>query len=79
MLNHYVSAGWLKQPTRGVYRRPRGALSWQQGVISLQTILSYPLLVYGARRTRIRPLSGSEHQTGSSLRPQTTAAVAEQA
>ncbi len=47
LLSHYVSAGWLKQPTRGVYCRPRGALSWQQVVISLQALLSYPLLVGG--------------------------------
>ncbi|HEX4408994.1 MAG TPA: type IV toxin-antitoxin system AbiEi family antitoxin domain-containing protein [Xanthobacteraceae bacterium] len=43
----YVAAGWLKQPTRGVYSRPRGALSWQQVVISLQAVLAYPLLVGG--------------------------------
>jgi hypothetical protein len=43
----YVAAGWLKQPTRGVFCRPRGALSWQQVVISLQAVLEYPLLVGG--------------------------------
>jgi len=43
----YVQAGWLKQPTRGVYCRPRGTLSWQQVVISLQAVLEYPLLVGG--------------------------------
>ena len=43
----YVAAGWLKQPARGVYCRPRGALSWQQVVISLQALLGYPLLVGG--------------------------------
>jgi len=47
LLSHYVSAGWLDQPVRGVYRRPRGSLSWQQVVISLQTLLEYPLLVGG--------------------------------
>lgn len=47
LLNHYVNAGWLKQPTRGVYCRPRGTLSWQQAVISLQAMLQYPLLVGG--------------------------------
>jgi hypothetical protein len=47
LLSHYVSAGWLDQPARGVYRRPRGSLSWQQVVISLQALLEYPLLVGG--------------------------------
>lgn len=43
----YAAAGWLKQPARGVYCRPRGALSWQQAVISLQALLEYPLVVGG--------------------------------
>ena len=42
-----VKAGWLEQPARGVYRRPRGALSWQQVAISLQTLLGVPLVVGG--------------------------------
>jgi Transcriptional regulator, AbiEi antitoxin, Type IV TA system/Transcriptional regulator, AbiEi antitoxin N-terminal domain len=47
LLSHYVSAGWLDQPARGVYRRPRGSLTWQQLVVSLQTFLDYPLTVGG--------------------------------
>ena len=47
--NQYVHSGWLEQPTRGVYRRPRGALSWQQVVVSLQTILDADPLVVGGR------------------------------
>ncbi|UVO35554.1 type IV toxin-antitoxin system AbiEi family antitoxin [Bradyrhizobium arachidis] len=47
--NLYVKSGWLEQPNRGVFRRPRGALSWQQVVISLQTILNYSPLVVGGR------------------------------
>lgn len=43
----YVAAGWLAQPARGVYLRPRGVQSWQQAVISLQALLEYPLLVGG--------------------------------
>ncbi|MDC7785378.1 type IV toxin-antitoxin system AbiEi family antitoxin domain-containing protein [Rhodoplanes sp. TEM] len=43
----YVRAGWLEQPARGVYRRPRGSLSWQQVVVSLQTLLGRSLLVGG--------------------------------
>jgi len=58
LLHHYVSAGWLDQPTRGVYRRPRGTLSWQQLVVSLQMFLAYPLAVGG--RTALE-LQGYAH------------------
>ena len=44
---YYVKSGWLEQPARGVYRRPRGTLGWQQVVISLQTLLQVPLAVGG--------------------------------
>jgi hypothetical protein len=47
LLSHYVRAGWLRQPTRGVYQRPRGSLGWQQVVISLQTFLKKPLVIGG--------------------------------
>lgn len=47
--NQYVTAGWLEQPTRSVFRRPRGVLAWQQVVISLQTILDASPLVIGGR------------------------------
>jgi hypothetical protein len=58
LLSYYVNAGWLTQPTRGVYCRPRGSLSWQQVVISLQALLHYPLLVGG--RTALE-LQGHAH------------------
>jgi hypothetical protein len=45
----YVKSGWLEQPTRSVFRRPRGTLSWQQVVISFQTILNYSPLIVGGR------------------------------
>ncbi len=45
--SHYVSAGWLEQPARGVFRRPRGSLSWEQVLISLQTLLDFPVSVGG--------------------------------
>ncbi len=45
--SHYLSAGWLDQPARRVYRRPRGQLTWQQVVISLQTLLDRPLAIGG--------------------------------
>jgi hypothetical protein len=58
LLSHYVSAGWLDQPARGVYRRPRGSLTWQQLVVSLQTFLDYPLVLGG--RTALE-LQGYAH------------------
>lgn len=45
--SQYVSAGWLDQPTRRVYRRSRGPLQWEQVVTSLQAMLNYPLTVGG--------------------------------
>ncbi|TWS99841.1 type IV toxin-antitoxin system AbiEi family antitoxin domain-containing protein [Reyranella sp. CPCC 100927] len=47
--SHYVATGRLEQPARRVYRRPRGALSWQQVVISLQTLLLRNPLTVGGR------------------------------
>ena len=43
----YVSAGWLIQPVRGVYHRQRKIIGWEQIVISLQTLLQYPVSVGG--------------------------------
>lgn len=43
----YVSSGWLEKPVRGVFRRPRGSLTWEQVVISMQTLLVYPILIGG--------------------------------
>ena len=54
----YLTGGWLEQPARGVYRRPSGELRWQQVVISLQTLLDYPVIVGG--RTALE-LSGFAH------------------
>jgi len=39
--SQYVSANWLEQPARGVFRRPQGLISWEQVVISLQTLMGY--------------------------------------
>lgn len=58
LLNHYVRARWLEQPTRGVYRRPRSSLTWQQVVISIQAFLGYPLIAGG--RTALE-LQGFAH------------------
>lgn len=57
--SHYVATGRLEQPARRVYRRPYGKLSWQQVVISLQTLLlRHPLTVGG--RTALE-LQGFAH------------------
>lgn len=57
--SQYLAAGWLVQPVRGVYyRQLRGPLTWQQVVVSLQTILSKPLVVGG--RTALE-LQGYAH------------------
>ena len=45
--SQYVSSGWLEQPARSVYCRPRGKPGWKQVVISLQTLLGYPVSVGG--------------------------------
>jgi hypothetical protein len=45
--SHYVASGWLTQPARQVYQRPRGSLNWQQVVISLQTLLRQESVVGG--------------------------------
>lgn len=45
--SQYVDGGWLEQPARGVYRRPRGPLAWEQVVISLQAMLDLPVSVGG--------------------------------
>ena len=56
--SQYVAAAWLEQPARGVYRRPRGKLNWEQVVISLQIVLNLPVSLGG--RTAI-DLQGYAH------------------
>ncbi len=58
LLRKYEASGWLIQPTRRVYLRPRGPLAWQQAVVSLQTLLSHDLIVGG--RTALE-LQGYAH------------------
>ena len=45
--SQYVASGWLTQPARQVYQRPRGSLNWQQVVISLQMVLGQEVAVGG--------------------------------
>ncbi len=56
--SHYVSAGWLEQPARRVYRQPRGEVRWEQVVVSLQGLLGHRLAVGG--RTALE-LQGFAH------------------
>jgi hypothetical protein len=58
LLRKYEASGWLTQPTRRVYVRPRGALTWQHIVVSLQTLLRHNLVVGG--RTALE-LQGYAH------------------
>jgi hypothetical protein len=55
--NHYVATGWLTQPAPRVFRRPRGSLSWQQAVISLQNLLECPLVVGGRTALELQGLA----------------------
>ncbi|MGH7812405.1 MAG: type IV toxin-antitoxin system AbiEi family antitoxin domain-containing protein [Candidatus Binataceae bacterium] len=63
LLSHYVRNGWLRQPARGVYQRPRGSLSWQQAIISLQTVLKTPLVVGGRTALEIQGYAHYLRQT----------------
>lgn len=64
--SHYVATGWLEQPARRVYRRPRGELTWQQVVVSIQGLLACPLTVGG--RTALE-LQGYAHYLSQEVRP----------
>ncbi|MCC5979970.1 MAG: type IV toxin-antitoxin system AbiEi family antitoxin [Salinarimonas sp.] len=63
--SQYVAAGWLVQPARGVYMRPGGRLSWQNVVISMQTLLEMPVIVGG--RTALE-LHGFAHYLAAGRR-----------
>jgi hypothetical protein len=54
----YVAAGWLDQPARRTFRRPRGQLSWPQVVVSLYALLGHRLALGG--RTALE-LQGYSH------------------
>lgn len=56
--SQYVAAGWLTRPARGTYKRPRGELTWEKVVVSLQTLLGSGLAVGG--RTAL-DLQGFSH------------------
>lgn len=63
----YVSSGWLEQPARRVYRRPRGQLSWQQVVVSLQTLLDHRLAVGGRTALELQGYAHYLSQGGSEV------------
>lgn len=63
--SQYVRAGWLENPARRVYRRSRAPLTWQQVVISLQTVLDLPLTVGG--RTALEQ-QGYAHYLSATVR-----------
>ena len=47
LLSRYAAAGWLVQPTPGIYHRPGFRPCWQGAITSLQSLLGYPLVVGG--------------------------------
>lgn len=55
--SQYVAAGWLEQPVHRVYRRPRGELSWEFVVVSLQNLLELPLIVGGRTALQVQGIS----------------------
>ena len=63
--SQYLKSGWLRQPARGVFRRARGDLRWEQVVISLQTLLEFPVVVGG--RTALE-LQGYAHFLSQEMR-----------
>ena len=63
--SQYVRAGWLDSPARRVYRRSRTPLTWQQVVMSLQTLLDLPLAVGG--RTALEQL-GYAHYLSAEMK-----------
>lgn len=52
----YVSAGWLEQPVRGLFRRPAGFVRWEQVVISMQMLMGLPFVVGGRTALELRGL-----------------------
>lgn len=60
--SQYVASRWLEQPARSVFTRPRTpprkALRWEEVIISLQTLLEFPVVVGG--RTALE-LQGFSH------------------
>lgn len=62
--NQYVASGWLEKPAHTVFRRPRGSVSWEQVVISLQMLLDKPLVVGG--RSALE-LQGYSHYLAKAL------------
>ncbi len=47
MRSRYVRQGWLQSPAHGIYRRPGPPLRWEHIVISLQSLLGFPVNVGG--------------------------------
>jgi hypothetical protein len=41
----YVTNRWLEKPAQTLYRRPRGAIGWEQVVISIQMLMKLPFVV----------------------------------
>ena len=65
--SQYVSAGWLEQPARSVFCRPRGVVNWEQVVVSLQTLLEFPVSVGGRSTLELQVYAHYLPQTQKSI------------
>ena len=62
--SQYVSAGWLVQPARGIYKRPLGDLTWQKVIVSLQTLLAREITAGGRTALELQGFSHYLKATG---------------
>jgi Transcriptional regulator, AbiEi antitoxin, Type IV TA system/Transcriptional regulator, AbiEi antitoxin N-terminal domain len=67
LLRKYEAARWLSQPAHRVYIRPRGPLTWQQVVLSLQTLLGMDLVVGGRTALELHGYAHYLQQTMTSV------------
>ena len=51
--NRYVNDGWLERPAHGVYRMPGGRLQWEHVVISMQSLMEFPVVAGGVTALHI--------------------------
>lgn len=65
--SQYVAGGWLHQPARRVYQRRSAPPTWQQVVVSLQTLLEFDLAVGGRSALELQGYAHYLRQRGTTL------------
>ncbi|MCC7250439.1 type IV toxin-antitoxin system AbiEi family antitoxin domain-containing protein [Hyphomicrobium sp.] len=65
--SQYVAGDWLHQPARRVYQRRSAPLTWQQVVVSLQTLLGYDLVLGGRSALELQGYAHYLRQRGTTL------------